>query len=313
MGNRFKDKGAVVTGAGRGIGRAVALTLAAEGAKVVVVDPGVARGGEGSDLAPADGVVAEIKKAGGQAVASYSSVTDFSAAEGIVKTCVETFGHVDILVNCAGILRERMVWNLSEEEWDSVIKVHLYGTFNCCRWAAGFMRQQRGGRIINFASDAWRGFAGQANYCAAKGAIVSLTRAMALELGRYGVTCNALSPVAGTRMTLDDAVIASFKKQFEAGFITKEAYEVAMNLPGPEYVAPLVAYLATDEAANINGKVFHVERGRVGIYSEPEEVRQVFNSGAVWKVEELIDLIPRTLLVGYVNPAPAEPPKEKTG
>ena len=312
MGDRLKDRNAVVTGAGRGIGREVSLSLAAEGAKVVVVDPGASRGGEGADLAPADEVVAEIKKRGGNAVANYSSVTDFKAAEGIIKQCVDSFGRIDILVNCAGILREKMVWNMSEEDWDMVLAVHLKGTFNCTRHAAGFMREQKYGRIINLTSDAWRGTVGQSNYGAAKGGMVSFTRAMARELGRYGVTCNCVAPMAATRMTLDEGVKAGFKKRLDAGLITKEQYDGMLQMPGPEYIPPIVVYLATDKAANINGQVLHIEKGRVGIYSDPIEVRAIYKTeaGGMWTVADLEADVPKTLLIGYVNPAPPQEEKK---
>ncbi|PIU23500.1 MAG: 3-hydroxyacyl-CoA dehydrogenase [Chloroflexi bacterium CG08_land_8_20_14_0_20_45_12] len=308
MGDKLKGKNAVVTGAGRGIGREIALALAAEGAKVVVVDPGVSRGGEGTDLAPADEVVAEIKKRGGKAVASYNSVADFKAAEGIIKQCVDSFGHIDILINGAGILREKMVWNLSEEDWDMVITVHLKGTFNCSRHAAGFMREQRYGRIISLTSDAWRGTVGQSNYGAAKGGIVSFTRSIARELGRYGVTCNCVAPMAATRMTLTEEVKAGWRKRYEAGLITKEHLDELLNMPGPEYIPPVVTYLASDKAGNINGQVFHIEKGRVAIYSEPVEVRAIYKTeaGGMWTFGDLEQAVPKTLLVGYVNPAPQE-------
>lgn len=308
MGKRLDGRSAVVTGAGRGIGREIALTLAAEGASVVVVDPGVSRGGSGSDMAPADEVVVEIKKRGGKAVANHNSVTDFKAAEGIINSCVESFGRIDILVNCAGILRERMVWNLSEEDWDMVIAVHLKGTFNCSRHAAGAMREQRYGRIINFTSDAWRGTVGQSNYGAAKGGIVSFTSSIARELGRYGVTCNAVVPLAASRMTVTEEVKAGWRRRYEAGLITKEYLDELLNMPGPEYIPPIVVYLASDKAANINGQVFHIEKGRVGIYSQPVEVRAIYKTerGGMWTVDDLEEAVPKTLLVGYTNPAPPE-------
>ena len=308
MGERLKGRSAVVTGAGRGIGREIALALAAEGAGVVVVDPGVSRGGTSSDVAPADEVVAEIKKKGGKAIANHNSVADFKAAEGIINSCVESFGRIDILVNCAGVLRERMVWNLPEEDWDIVIAVHLKGTFNCSRHAAGVMRGQRYGRIINVTSDAWRGTVGQSNYGAAKGGIVSFTRSIARELGRYGITCNAIAPMAATRMTLTEEVKAGWQKRYEAGLITKEHLDELLNMPGPEYIAPIVVYLASDEAANINGQVFHIEKGRVAIYSEPVEARAIYKTEArgMWTFDDLEEDVPKTLLVGYTNPAPPE-------
>lgn len=313
MSEVLKGKAAVVTGAGRGIGRAVALAMAAAGASVVVVDPGVARDGSGSDLGPADEVVAEIKSKGGKAVANYSSVADFKAAEEIIQSCVDNFGRVDIVVNGAGVLRERMIYNMTEDDWDTVIAVHLKGTFNVCRHACVKMREQRYGRIINVTSDAWRGSVGQCNYAAAKGGIVSLTRAIAREMGRYGVTANSIAPVAGTRMTLNDQVIAGWKKRLEMGLMTKEMFDSLMAMPGPEFVAPMVVYLASDAAANINGRVFHIERGRAAIYCEPVEEKAIYKLGddGMFKVEELVDFVPKTLLVGYVNPAPPQPPKEK--
>jgi len=309
MGTKLKGRSAVVTGAGRGIGREVALALAAEGAKVVVNDPGAGRGGEGTDLAPADEVVAEIKKNGGEAISNYDSVTDFAAAEKIMKSCVEAFGSVGILVNCAGVLRDRMVHNMSEEEWDIVLAVHLKGTFNMCRHAAGYMRKQGFGRIINTASAAWQGSVGQANYSAAKGGIVSLTRTLARELGRRGVTCNAVVPMAATRMTLDDDVKAKFKKQLDDGEITQARYEELVSMPGPEHIARVVTYLATDAAANVNGLCVRSAGGTVGIYSEPKIVKIIhkdFNKHGPWEIDELEDLFPKILLSEYVNPAPPE-------
>lgn len=304
----LKDKSAIVTGGGRGIGREIALVLAQQGARVVVVDPGADRGGMGIQGAPANQVVAEIEAAGGQAVSALSPVDDHEAARGIIDQCVETFGSVDILVNCAGVLRERMIWNLSEDDWDTVIRVHLKGHYNMCHHAAKVMRSQRFGRIINFSSDAWRGSVGQSNYAAAKGGIVSFTRSLARELGRYGITTNAICPIAATRMTLDQGVIDGMKKRLDAGLITQERYELMIAMPGPEYVAPMVAYLGTDAAANINGQIFHVERGRVSIYCEPVEEKVLLKTenDGLFSIEDLIDSVPGTLMVGHPNPAPAE-------
>jgi len=306
---KLQGRSAVVTGAGRGIGKETALALAAEGAKVVVSDPGVSRVGTGTDAAPADEVVAEVSRHGGMAIANYDSVTDFAAAERIVKSCIDNFGRIDILVNCAGVLRDRMIFNMSEEEWDMVLSVHLKGTFNMCRHASVSMREQRYGRIINVASAAWLGSTGQSNYSAAKGGIVSLTRTIARELGRHGVTCNCIVPMAATRMTLDEDVKAKFKMQLDSGAITRERYEELVNMPGPEFVAPAVVYLATDAAANINGLVVRSAGGTVGVYSEPSIVKIMhkdYRKEGPWTVDELADLVPKILLVGYVNPAPPE-------
>lgn len=312
MEKRLSGRAAVVTGAGRGIGREIATALAAEGANVVVVDPGLSRNGSGTDLAPADQVVADIKASGGQAIANYNSVTDFTAAEGIIRNCVDSFGRVDIVVNCAGVLRERMIWNMTEEDWNTVIDVHLKGTFNICRHACVRMREQRYGRIINLTSDAWRGTVGQSNYGAAKGGIVSLTSAIAREMGRYGVTANCLAPIAATRMTMTEEVMAGMKKRLENGMITKEAYDSFMAMPGPEYISPMAVYLAGDAAANINGQIFHIEKGRAAIYSQPVETLAIYKTteNGMFRVDELEESIPKTLLTGYINPAPAESPKE---
>lgn len=175
MSERLRDKGAIVVGGGGGIGGEIALALAAEGAKVIVNDPGGARDGTGSDTSAAEKTVARIKKIGGIAVANHASAVDYSAAKEIVRSCIDNFGRLDILVNAAGINREKMLWNMTDQDWDMVLKVHLYTVFNTCHWAAGIMREQRRGRIILSSSAAWLGNVGQINYAAAKGAIVSFT------------------------------------------------------------------------------------------------------------------------------------------
>ncbi|MDM7999158.1 MAG: SDR family NAD(P)-dependent oxidoreductase [Dehalococcoidia bacterium] len=295
MAKHLEGKNAVVTGAGRGIGRAVALELAKQGAKVVVCDLGGSKSGEGADAGPAQQVVAEIEKAGGTAIANNENVTDFAAAERIVKMCVDSFGRIDILVNCAGILRDRMTFNMTEQEWDAVIAVHLKGMFNMCRHASRLMREQKWGRIVSTTSDAWRGAPGQGNYSAAKGGITSLTYTLAGELGKYNVTVNAIAPIAATRMTMDDEVKARFKRAYESGMMSKEQYEEVINMPGPEYVAPTVAYLCSEEGKIFNGKVIGVQGGRVAVYSKPFEIaglyRDIRKEGP-WTVDELIRLAP---------------------
>jgi len=312
MGERLKGKNAIVTGAGRGVFKEVALAVAAEGAAVLAVDPGAGRGGEGKDVAPVEEVVQEIKSKGGEATACIESVADFNTAEKIIKTCVDTYGRLDILINGAGILRERMIYNMSEDEWDSVVLVHLKGTFNMSRHASALMREQKYGRIVNCTSDAWRtGSMGQANYAAAKGGIVSFTRALARELGRYGITSNVVAPVAATRMTLDEGVIAGMRKRYEKGIITKEQYDEIMRMPGPEFVPPIVVYVVTDEAANINGQVFGAGGGRIARYTWPEDTTAIYKDyekDGPWQLEDIIRLAPRTLMTGYINPAP---PAEK--
>jgi NAD(P)-dependent dehydrogenase (short-subunit alcohol dehydrogenase family) len=307
MGDRLRGKNAIVTGAGRGVFKEVALAVAAEGARVLVVDPGVARGGDGLDRAPAEEVVQEIKSKGGEATACFESVVEFDTAEKIIKTCVDTYGRLDILINGAGVLRERMIFNMSEGDWDAVVTVHLKGTFNMCRHASALMRKQKYGRIVNCTSDAYRwGSVGQANYSAAKGGIVSFSLSIARELGRYGITSNVIAPMAATRMTLDPGVISGMKKRYEKGLISKEIYEEMINMPGPEFVAPMVVYLILDEAANINGQVFGAGGGRIARYSWPEEVTAIYKDNekdGPWRIEDIIRLAPKTLLTGYVNPA----------
>lgn len=301
MGNNIlAGKSAVVTGAGRGIGKAIALALAAQGAKVVVNDLGTGRDGRGEERSPADQVVAEIRAAGGAAVSNYESVVDFNAAERIIQTCVSNFGRLDILVNNAGVLRERMIYNMSYDDWQTVINTHLTGSFNCARHACVVMKEQRYGRIVNMTSEAFRGTVGQCNYGAAKGGIVSLTKSIAREMGRFNVTCNAVAPRAATRMTLDPAVLEGVKKRFERGLIDRATYEEAFNRLGPEHIPPIIVYLCSDQAANINGQVFGTSKGRVVLYSPMDETKGIYTEDA-WTDERLMNVVPRTLALGMVN------------
>jgi 3-oxoacyl-[acyl-carrier protein] reductase len=302
MGDKLKGKVAIVTGSGQGIGRAVALALAAEGAKVVTNNrkPGTA-GGDATTVAD------EIKAAGGEAVPFFGSVSDFKEAQQAVQTAVKNFGRIDIIVNNAGSDAPKMVWNMSEEEWDLSIDSYLKSSFNCIRHATPLMREQKWGRIINTTSTAWLGAVGHCNYSAAKAGIVGLTRAVAREVGRYGITCNAYAPTAGTRFTLSEDVKAGFQKRLDSGLITKERFEELMHPPGPETVAPFVVYLCTAEAANINGQVFDVTYPNISIYSESARVKTITQEkGKLMNVDELISQVPKVLLDGYKNPAPPQ-------
>lgn len=301
----LKGKAALVTGAGRGIGREVALLLAAEGAGVIVNDPGVGRGGEQTDERPADDVVEQILKAGGRASPNYDSVADYLKAGLMVKQCVDEFGKIDILVNVAGNLRERMIWNMSEDDFDAVVAVHLKGHWNTAHHATKYMRQAGFGRIINFSSDAFKGSVGQCNYSASKAGIIGLTRSIAKETYKYGITANAICPSADTRMTLTEAVKENRRRRFEAGLMTKEQYELTLLPRGPEYIAPMVAYLCLDQADYINGQVFHVERGRINTYYFGEDYKFLHKGGdGMFTVDELIQAVPGSLMNGIVPVVP---------
>lgn len=304
MANRLQGKVAVVTGSGRGLGRGEALALASEGAKVVVNDLGGAGDGTGASTTPAEEVVEEIKKLGGEAVANYDSVATPEGGENIIQAAINNFGRIDILVNNAGILRDRMIFNMSEEDWDLVMKVHLYGHFHCIKPACAYFRQQRSGRIINTSSLAGLGFTfGQANYGAAKEGIVGFTRQVASDMGRYGVTCNAIRPNAGTRLTLSEELKKAWEKAGMA-YLAKSLEEMK-----PEDIAPLVVWLASDDAANVNGRTFFVQTGRVALYSEPVEEKAIVKVGG-WTIDELFSFMPTTLAAGLVNPAAPQPAKE---
>jgi NAD(P)-dependent dehydrogenase (short-subunit alcohol dehydrogenase family) len=305
VGERLKGRVAIVTGAGRGIGRGEALALASEGAIVLVNDLGGAVDGSGAEHSPADDVVAEIKKMGGQAAANYDSVTDFDAAERMIKQAIDTFGHFDTLVNNAGVLRDRMIFNMSEDDWDTIMAIHLKGHFNFTKHACVLFRQQRSGVIVNTSSTSGLGNIGQTNYAAAKEGIVGMTRTVAREMGRYGVRCNAIRPVAATRLTLSDDMKQRFARAGDAGM----AQLAMMEKQVPEEIGPFVAWLCTDEAANINGRNFLVRSGHIGLYSEPEEIATV-ETDKSWSVDLVAELVPKNVTAKLVNEWPPQPPKE---
>ncbi len=304
MADVLKDKVAIVTGSGRGVGRGIAKLMAEEGAKVVVVDPGVNVDGSGFDQSIAEQVAGEIREAGGTAVACTESVATMDGGERIVQTAIDSFGKLDIVVTCAGILRDRMIFNLSEQEWDDVIAVHLKGTFTVVKHACILFRQQRSGRIITFSSTSGLyGNSGQANYGAAKDGIAGFTRVVARDMGRYGVTANAISPSASTRMIVsvpDEARSLRSARGITAGGSAGIRGEA-------EDVAPFVAWLASDESAHVNGHVFYVTGGLVSLMNEPEPVKTIHKDGR-WTVEELVGVFPATLGIELHNPAPVPPP-----
>jgi NAD(P)-dependent dehydrogenase (short-subunit alcohol dehydrogenase family) len=281
---RLDGRVAIVTGAGRGIGRSVALLLASEGAAVVVNDLGVALDGSGHSAGPADDTVGEITAAGGKAVASGADISDFSAAEGLVGTAIAEFGRLDVLVNVAGILRDRMIFNLTEPEWDDVIRVHLKGTFNTSRFASAHWRSLRDesaqNRIINFTSvSGLHGAPGQPNYAAAKMGIVGLTYSSARSLAKYGVTVNAVSPGAATRMT------QTIPTERQRSGAERDAWS-------PDNVAPLVGYLASERSGWITGRIIHSAGYEVSLYNNPEPVSRIIGTGP-WDADLLAEQVER--------------------
>ncbi len=308
MGDRLKDRVAIVTGAGRGIGRGEALLLAQEGAAVIVNDFGGSAGGEGGEQKPADEVVDEIKAAGGKAAANYDNIALFETGERLVKQAVDTFGRLDIVVNNAGILRDRMVFNMSEDEWDAVIAVHLKGHFNLTRHACVVLRQQRSGVIVNTSSESGLGNMGQANYSAAKEGIVGLTRTTARDMGRYGVRCNAVRPRAATRLTISDEMREAAQRGGAAG-MTPEMLQAFEKANPPEAIAPLVVWLCSDEASNVSGRTFLIAGNQIGLYSEPQIVADVRTEQG-WSVDEVAKLLPEQVTKDLVNQfAPKEEAK----
>jgi multifunctional beta-oxidation protein len=301
VGKRLEGKVAVVTGAGRGIGRGVAKLLASQGAAVVVADVGASLDGDGEDTTPAAKVVEEISELGGRAVASYHSVATMEGGANIVKTAMEQFGRLDIVVTAAGILRDRMLFNMSEQEWDDVMGVHLKGTFSVVQPASKIFKEQGSGRIITFSSvSGLYGYGGQANYGAAKDAIAGFTRVIAKDLARHGVTANAISPGAQTRMT--DSIPDSTKDMRKGEFLPAPEGTLTSE---PEQVAPMIAWLASDQAAGVTGRIFHTVGNRVSLMNSPEQGRSIHKAGR-WTVEELAGVFPETIGMDLVNPAPPQ-------
>ena len=287
----------IVTGAGGGLGRAHALAFAAEGARVVVNDIGTSREGEGTSAAPAQQVVDEIVAAGGQAVANRDDVADWDGAAALIATAVDTFGGLDVLVNNAGFLRDRMLAGMSVDEWDAVIRVHMRGHFCTLRHAAGYWRDRSkagdtiDARIINTSSGAGlMGSVGQGNYSAAKAGIVGLTLVAAAELARYGVTVNAIAPAARTRMT--EVAMPDMMRKPEEGF----------DAMAPDNVSPLVVWLGSAESRDVTGRVFEVEGGIVSVADGWQHGPRV-DKGMRWAPAELGPVV-RELLDKAPTPTP---------
>jgi multifunctional beta-oxidation protein len=297
MGDMLKDRVAVITGAGNGLGRAYAIGMAAQGARIVVNDLGTSFDGEGSSRSAADAVVKTIKQNGGNAIANYDSVAMEAGAKNIVKSAIDKYGRIDILVNNAGIIRNNPICEVRTGDWDIMLKTHLFGTYYCTHEATPLMKKQKYGRIINTSSHIGLGAEGGAAYSAAKEGITGFSRSVARDMARYGVTCNIIRPIAAWR-----------------GAREKIA-ELEANRP--EDVAALVIYLASEAADHINGCIFEVFRGHVGIYEEPPPVKQVLWKDGYFTPEELAELAPQTLTRGRsreefpkVIPIVIRPPKK---
>ncbi|MBK5289476.1 MAG: SDR family NAD(P)-dependent oxidoreductase [Acidimicrobiia bacterium] len=258
---------AVVTGSGRGIGREFALSMAREGANIVINDVGVSLDGQGTDEDPAAQTVNDIKALGVGAIASYGSVTDYDAAGATIQAAIDEFGQIDILVNNAGIVRDRSLLKMTPEDFDAVVQVHMYGTFNMAQHAAGHMKEAGYGRIINVTSQAGlRGNFGQTNYGAAKAAIMGMTFIWSIELGKYGVTVNAMSPAGATRMTS-----ALFER---TGTAPPPESDPALN-------APLVTWIASDQAGHVNGQILGRTDFAYTIYQHPKQVAYMYQDGGM--------------------------------
>ena len=300
------NKVAIVTGAGGGLGRSHALLLAHHGARIVVNDLGGNADGTGASESMADQVVKEIEAAGGEAVANHDSVSTPEGGAAIVQTALDAFGTVDIVINNAGILRDKSFLKIPPADFDILLDVHLRGAFHVSQPAFAVMKEHGFGRFVHTTSAAGLfGNFGQANYGAAKAGISGLTKVAARDLGRYGVTVNSICPVAGTRMTVTDAYLRARELRKQQGIVREDRGTGEIEHLNPDDVAPMVVYLASQHAGSVNGQFFLCYGGAIALVSQPRPIQTLFKSG-VWTLDELDRLAPTTVLAGVTNPAPAK-------
>ena len=289
MAGMLENKVALITGAGRGIGREMALMMAAHGAKIVVNDPGVSLEGNDETAGPANEVVRDIRAAGGEAVADYGSVSDSAAAKAMVARAVDTFGKIDVVVNNAGILRDAIFHKMTEEDWDSVIKVHLYGSFYVSRAAAEHFRKQESGTFVHMTSTSGLvGNPGQANYSAAKMGIIGLSKSLALDMAKFNVRSNCISPFAWSRM------IGSIPNTPD-----QEERLKSLRMLTPDKIAPVAVFLASDDSKEVNGQIFAVRGNEIFLMSQPRPLRSVHRSEG-WTPETLRDHMLPTLKSSFI-------------
>jgi NAD(P)-dependent dehydrogenase (short-subunit alcohol dehydrogenase family) len=285
----LENKVVLITGAGRGIGREMALLMASHGARIVVNDPGVSLEGRDETDGPANEVVRDIKAAGGEAVADYGSVSDASAARAMVARAVDTFGRIDVVVNNAGILRDVIFHKMTQEDWDAVVKVHLYGAFNVSRAAAEHFRRQESGAFVHMTSTSGLvGNAGQANYSAAKMGVVGLSKSLALDMAKFNVRSNSISPFAWSRMV---GSIPNTPDQ-------EERLNAVRSLT-PDKIAPVAVFLASDDAREVNGQIFVVRGNEIFLMSQPRPLRSVHRSEG-WTPEALRDHMTPALKSSFI-------------